>query len=153
MVRTILIPTDLTPTTQEAIVLVGKMFPGAQVHLLHVVQPQEVFTAPTMYGSGAFVSGFDLQTGQDSRMKEELEAIAVANGCSSEVVFGSPADEIIEASSRIGADLIAMVTQGKQGLIRILLGSVSEGVSRRSKVPVLIIPKAQEPYQPIDLET
>lgn len=47
---------------------------------------------------------------------------------------------ILGAISDLGSDLVVLGTHGRTGLRRIVLGSVAEGVVRRSPVPVLVIP-------------
>lgn len=53
---------------------------------------------------------------------------------------GRVAQAIVDAAERFGADLIVMGTHGRTGLQRVLLGSVAEGVLRRSPVPVVVVP-------------
>ena len=54
----------------------------------------------------------------------------------SRVVHGSPAEKLIEASSRV--DLIVVGSRGHGGFAGLLLGSVSEQVVRHSRCPVLV---------------
>jgi nucleotide-binding universal stress UspA family protein len=49
------------------------------------------------------------------------------------------ADEIIQASKKVGADLIIMSTHGRSGLGRWALGSVAERVLRYSEIPLLLV--------------
>ena len=56
-----------------------------------------------------------------------------------QVEFGKPAEEIVRKAEREGVDLIVLSSTGK-GVDRFLLGSVSEGVIRRAKCPVLVVP-------------
>jgi nucleotide-binding universal stress UspA family protein len=49
------------------------------------------------------------------------------------------ADAIVSAARERRADLIVMSTRGLSGLRHLVLGSVAEGVVRRSEVPVLLI--------------
>jgi nucleotide-binding universal stress UspA family protein len=53
----------------------------------------------------------------------------------------------IEAEAmRVGAQLIVMTTHGRTGMSRVWLGSVADGLLRRSNVPVLLIrPREDEP--------
>ncbi|MHB1213507.1 MAG: universal stress protein [Thiobacillus sp.] len=51
---------------------------------------------------------------------------------------------IVEAASDWPADLLVLGTHGRRGVERWLLGSVAEGVARRSTVPVLLVPMAGE---------
>ncbi|MBM4127661.1 MAG: universal stress protein [Nitrospira sp.] len=52
---------------------------------------------------------------------------------------GNPVEAILEEASRWEADLVAVGTQGRRGLSRLLLGSVAEGVLRRAGCPVLVV--------------
>ena len=57
----------------------------------------------------------------------------------SEVLFGQPADEIIDYAEEENADLIVMCTHGLGGFRRWVFGSVTEKVLRGAKTPVLVI--------------
>ena len=50
------------------------------------------------------------------------------------------ATTIAEAAASWPADLIVLGTHGRRGVERWLLGSVAEGVARRSTVPLLMVP-------------
>jgi universal stress protein A len=54
------------------------------------------------------------------------------------VVVGDPASQIVEASRRAGA--VIMATEGRTGLAHLLIGSVAEKVVRHSPRPVLTLP-------------
>lgn len=51
---------------------------------------------------------------------------------------------IVDAAEDWGADLVMMGTHGRHGFERLVLGSVAEGVVRRSRVPVMLVPPADE---------
>ena len=51
---------------------------------------------------------------------------------------GSPAEEILRAAREKKADLIALSTQGRGGVVRLLAGSVAEEVLRKADIPLLI---------------
>jgi len=52
---------------------------------------------------------------------------------------GVVADKILEVAEIEQANLIAMSTHGRTGMLRLLLGSVTEQVVHHSKIPVLLI--------------
>lgn len=52
---------------------------------------------------------------------------------------GTPADVIPEVAREGEFDLIAMGSHGRTGVSRLLVGSVAEGVMRKSHVPVLTL--------------
>ena len=56
-----------------------------------------------------------------------------------EIRAGRPDEEIVEAATAAGADLIAMSTHGRSGLGRLLFGSVAEQVLRHADVPVFLL--------------
>jgi nucleotide-binding universal stress UspA family protein len=59
--------------------------------------------------------------------------------------FLSIGDGIIEASQESHCELIIMGTHGREGIPRMLLGSVAEWVSRRASVPVMLIRELLHP--------
>ncbi|NHN57594.1 MULTISPECIES: universal stress protein [Halorussus] len=59
--------------------------------------------------------------------------------CETEVVQGDPASTIADYAESQGMDLVVMPTHGRDGLSRLLLGSVTEKTVRLSDVPVLTI--------------
>jgi nucleotide-binding universal stress UspA family protein len=56
-----------------------------------------------------------------------------------EVLFGRPADKIVEYAVKEGVDLIAMATHGRSGFSRWVFGSVAEKVLRAAAIPILLI--------------
>jgi len=55
------------------------------------------------------------------------------------VVFGRPADRIVEYATKEGVDLIAISTYGRTGIGRWAFGSVAKRVMRATAIPVLLI--------------
>ena len=55
------------------------------------------------------------------------------------VASGNAAEEILKASDKIKADLIAMSTHGRSGLRRLAFGSITDKVLRGSRIPVLMV--------------
>ncbi len=52
---------------------------------------------------------------------------------------GSPSQVIVDEADTVACDLVVMGTHGRGGIDRLLLGSVTERVVRRSPVPVLTV--------------
>jgi len=57
------------------------------------------------------------------------------------IAVGEPGKSIILHSAEAKVDLIVMMTSGKGGLKRAILGSVADEVVRKAGVPVLLLPK------------
>jgi nucleotide-binding universal stress UspA family protein len=49
-------------------------------------------------------------------------------------------DAIVEVANTGGYDAVLMVTHGRTGLTKLALGSVTEGVLKRVKRPVIVVP-------------
>lgn len=63
--------------------------------------------------------------------------------CETAALVGDTADQILTRASNDGAEMIVMGTHGRTGLKRVLLGSVSQKVLRRTKLPVLVVPVSE----------
>jgi nucleotide-binding universal stress UspA family protein len=54
-------------------------------------------------------------------------------------VEGNPHEAVLDYVTEHGIDMVIMGTHGRTGLDRVVMGSVAEGVVRRSPVPVLTV--------------
>jgi nucleotide-binding universal stress UspA family protein len=61
-----------------------------------------------------------------------------------QVIEGDPAGEILEKADQLKVDMVIMGSHGKGLLRHAFLGSVSEKVLNRIKIPVFIIPIPEE---------
>lgn len=53
--------------------------------------------------------------------------------------LGEPVDEILETARHYPVDLIAMATHGRNGISRLVEGSVTESVLRKAMCPLLVV--------------
>ena len=60
------------------------------------------------------------------------------------IATGRALSGILEDATREGSDLIVIGTNGRSGLARAVLGSVTESVVRQATMPVLTIPPSAE---------
>ena len=60
-----------------------------------------------------------------------------------EVLFGKPAQAIVDYAADNGFDLIVMGTHGRAGIAHLLMGSVAERVVRHATCPVMTIHEGQ----------
>lgn len=124
MYDTILLPTDGHPRTPQAVehALNVAELADATLHLVSVSTPE--------------VSDEKAQSALD-----DADDLAADRGVPTQhtLLEGRPYEAILEYAERIGVDLIVMGTQGRSGLDRFMLGSVTERVLRTSDVPVLAV--------------
>ncbi|HET9947809.1 MAG TPA: universal stress protein [Longimicrobiales bacterium] len=141
----ILVATDLSPEGKRCwkpVVDLARLT-GARITLLHVVEafaaiPHGAPTAPPI----------EPPTGREvaeARERIEAERAELGEGVEArtDVVAGGgdTAELITEYAREHDADLIAVGTHGRTGFRHLMLGSVAEGVVRRSSVPVLVFPQ------------
>ncbi|MCU4717539.1 universal stress protein [Halapricum hydrolyticum] len=134
----ILVPTDgskaAESATEHAVEVAAAM--GADVHALSVVD------------TGAFspdVRSERLANAGETHAAEVVDTVANTarergiDGVTTHVESGSPAKKIHEIVDREGIDAVVMGTTGRQGVERILLGSVAEKTVRSVPVPVITV--------------
>ncbi|WP_340097675.1 universal stress protein [Salinibaculum salinum] len=141
MVERILVPVDGSEQADEACELVFEEFPDATLVLLHVINPAEA-----SYGAQASVPSFseewyEEEKGRAKKIFEDIEQRAGEHGVAVEhaVEVGKPSQIIVDFAEEHDIDHIVMGSHGRQGVSRILLGSVAETVMRRSLVPVTVV--------------
>lgn len=131
----ILVPVDFSPMTDQQLRvarILARRF-SARLELVHSIDPP---TMPDFYmPAGTLV--LDMKNVTET-VDERLEALADTLRDEIEVtthiLVGRAVREIAERAAH--ADLLVMPTQGLSGLDRALLGSVAEGVLRRTDCPV-----------------
>lgn len=140
--ETILAPVDFSEHSElaleHAVGLAREV--DADLQILHVV---EEITYPDFYYP-APATGEQMATEIRERVSERLqealgriEELGVRAGV--HVVEDRPAPGIADFAEESGADLVVVGTHGLTGVKRALLGSVAEGVIRRSVPPVLTV--------------
>lgn len=79
-------------------------------------------------------------TEQEMALKNEVNRILADQHVDAnvEIVYGEPSDEIVQYAQEHDGDLIVIGSRDISGLKRLIFGSVSEKVSHRSTIPVLI---------------
>jgi nucleotide-binding universal stress UspA family protein len=63
--------------------------------------------------------------------------------CTALLVQGPTVETILHEAEKLSAGIIILGSHGKGALIKMLVGSTSEGVLRKSTVPVLVVPTRQ----------
>ena len=144
----ILVPTDFSPHSQEAIRVAAELSRtfDAPLTVMTVYQPVMV---PVVPEGVLFPLPLDLE-GDVERVKERLHQVeldatqAGAGEVCSTLRQGAPFDEIIANAREGDFDLIVMGTHGHSGLKHALLGSVAEKVVRKAPCAVLTVRLADD---------
>jgi nucleotide-binding universal stress UspA family protein len=139
----ILLPTDgsdVAFVAAERAVALAKLA-GAALHVVFVLEPYPYTGIGAASSAGAQEYLADSQR-QAAQAFARIGALAQGPRVTmnSETVEGSsPAEKIVDAARRCGADLIVMGSHGRTGIARVLLGSVAGKVLMLSPMPVMIV--------------
>ena len=138
-VRNILAPVDFSDESTTAVRHAKELALtyGAQITLLHAV---EEVMYPSAYGMEmADVPGPEVvQRVERSLANMAREEIGYEHVIA-ETTIGYAPSVILDYEKENDVDLIVIATHGRSGLERLLLGSVTERIVRRSSVPVFIV--------------
>ena len=147
--RNILFPTDFKPHTRAALKYAAAFARGSggRVVLLTVQSakvPANLLTLPEHVLVDQ-ENKWLLQLRTDVR---DLLADPLFDGLEVEpiIVEGEPAPEIARAARDNGSDLVTVVTHGRKGLTRALLGSTAEEIIAEAPCPVLTIRPPQHDF-------
>ena len=129
---------NITPKVLEWSGEEAKKF-GAKVELVHVLEEtmprlaQELLELHTLYDK--------LREVTEKRLDDYKEELTSKYGVEVEtkILNGEPFDAILDYLEETKPDLVVVGAHGKKGVKRILLGSTSEKVARKSPVNVVII--------------
>lgn len=141
--KTILVPvdfSDVTPRVVEAARAIAKAF-DARMVLLHVSEPEPDFIGFEP-GPMAVRTAVARDFKKEHQKLEELSATIAADGFQVLALHiqGPVVDKIVEEAKTQGADAIVMGSHGHGALFEFLVGSVTSGVLRAAKVPVVVVP-------------
>lgn len=141
--KTILVPVDFSDVTKRVVETAQSLARayGARIVLLHISEPEPDFVGfePGPTSVRASVAR-DFQ--KEHQKLDELRAGMSTNP--DEVlalhIQGPMIDKIIDEAAKQNADAIVMGSHGHGALFEFLVGSVTSGVLRASKVPVVVVP-------------
>ncbi len=134
----ILVPTDGSEysllAADHAVYLAKEC--GAKLYALNVVNADLAFHAGIHYAEGKAEME---KAGEEAVQK--IKGICDENGveCEEMIVEGRPTEAIVDVANKINADCIVIGSIGMSALERVLIGSVSDGVLRHAKCPVLMV--------------
>lgn len=141
--KRILIPVDFSPIT-ETVTRVGATLArafGGEIFLIHVAPPEPEFVTYEP-GPPSVREAVAREISAGHRKLHEIDRALEAEGLkvTSLLIQGYTVEKILQEIDRLKIDLVVMGSHGHGALYHLLLGSVSEGVLRKSPVPVLVVP-------------
>lgn len=144
----VLVPVDLSEMSAEAIRvgLSTGLLEEEGATLLHAFSPVARTRLVSAGASADVIGGY--VDGERHRAMEELTSFLVTHGFgtrrwSLRIDEGEPMQTISRAVQEKMPDLLVMGTHSRSGLLRALIGSVTEEVLRSLNVDVLVVPPAE----------
>ncbi len=141
--RTIAVAVDLGPESEHVLASAFELansLDDARVHVLHAYAPVVV---PSEYGGGT-IPYESLHKAARESLRELAAPYAKLPTMGNCVVdLGDPTTVILELADALSVDLLVLGTHGRQGLARLMVGSVAESVLRQAHMPVLIAKHAR----------
>lgn len=140
MFQHIFVPIDGSATSQAALETALQLAKeqGAEVRIVHV------FKRFVISSGGKLIDLTEAfkQEGEAALVRAKERARAAGVAAATELIDAGGrriSVAIVEEALRWPADLIIMGTHGRHGIEHLLLGSVAEGVARRSPIPLMLI--------------
>ncbi len=139
----VLVPYDNSPMAEHALEHACERFPDATVTVLHVIDFVAAGYAapPDAALPGYWEEWYDDAQATTDDLFERARPVAAEYGVDVETAteMGPPARVIVEYADDGDVDAIVMGSHGRDGLSRVLLGSVAETVVRRAPCPVTVV--------------
>ncbi len=135
-VKRILCPIDFSAHSDKALAYASTLAKeaGAKLLLVYVEDTQ----VPLDAGFAGYVPPPDETEQLEKRLNATRPTVEEVE-TEHHLLFGHPADAIVEFAQSHDIDLIVMGTHGRTGVARLLMGSIAESVVRRATCPVLTL--------------
>lgn len=152
--RCIVAATDFSSFSERAVQRAARIAKqhNAELHLLHVVRPLDLYPGLTLGPDEFGHHDQDLQQAEQTR----LDAMAATLGSQFDIRIrpvtrlGRAHTEIAAYAQEVSADLVAAGARGESTLMDLFLGSTASRLLRVATCPVLIVRKpADEPYRQV----
>lgn len=138
----LLVAVDFSNVSDDQLEIVGRLAqPNREIYLLHVAEPDPSFVG---YEAGPDEVRHEVAV-EFQREHEQLHDLADrlredGHEVNALMVQGPTVQTILAQAEKLGAEVIVVGSHGRGKLFDLVVGSVSAGVIRKSKVPVLVVP-------------
>lgn len=147
MFNSILVAVDESEAAKEAydVAIELALEDHASVVLVNVVDVSKLI-AVAGYQTPYPADAVEMLIASGKQLLDDTKARCEAKGLkvTTAVGQGDAVDEIVRLAGEYNAGLICIGTHGREGLARLFVGSVAEGVLRRANVPVLVVRPTSE---------
>ncbi|MDP1646529.1 MAG: universal stress protein [Thiobacillus sp.] len=153
-IRCIVAATDFSSFSERAVQRAASIAKqhNAEMHLLHVVRPLDLYPGLTLGPDKFGRHDQDLQQAEQTRLDAMAATLASQFGIRIRPVtrLGRAHTEIAAYAQEVSADLVAAGARGESTLMDLFLGSTASRLLRVATCPVLIVRKpAAEPYRQV----
>jgi len=134
---------DLSESTEKVVEKAEEIAKAvsAKLWLLHIAEPEPDFVGYDV-GPQSVRDSLSKKFHQEHRQIQEIAERMRKEGIDTTalLVQGSTVETILKKATKISADMIVVGTHGKGAMSRLLVGSVSEGILRKAKCTILVVP-------------
>jgi nucleotide-binding universal stress UspA family protein len=137
MGKRLLVPVDGSPPAEAALSFAAGEWPDAEFLLLYVIDPTQTRSRV----SAIPPVSEEWYAKRKAEAEDTLNRVTAEAGVAAEtmVEVGRPARTIVKVAEERGVDHVVVGSHGREGVSRVILGSVAERVARKSPVPVTIV--------------
>jgi nucleotide-binding universal stress UspA family protein len=141
--KTILVPVDFSDVTTRVVETAREFAAGfdARLFIINVAEPE-----PDFVGFEAGPPAVRVATARDFKLErqrlDDIKAKLVDGGCDVTTLHiqGPIVEKIMHEAGEQQADLIVMGSHGHGAFYDLLVGSVTHGVIKEAKCPVVVVP-------------
>ncbi|QRV16765.1 universal stress protein [Haloterrigena salifodinae] len=135
----VLVAYDGSAPAQKAVEYAFDEYADEEIILLRVVELADGYTEASIRAIQDLLD--DREEEAAARLREDLMELVDTSGVDfqMDVASGDPAREVVEYAEENDVDHILVGSHGRQGVSRILLGSVAERIVRRAPVSVTLV--------------
>ncbi|NUB90402.1 universal stress protein [Haloterrigena sp. SYSU A558-1] len=135
----VLVAYDGSAPAQKAVEYAFDEYADEEIVLLRVVEFADGYTEASIRAIQDLLD--DREEEAAAKLREDLMDLVDTSGVDfqMDVASGDPAREVVEYAEENDVDHILVGSHGRQGVSRILLGSVAERIVRRAPVSVTLV--------------